>query len=241
MKIAVVIPARYASSRLPGKPLVDLCGKTMIRRVVEQCSKAKLAENVVVLTDSSEIMEEVCRWNGTAVMTPPECLTGTDRCAAFAQEASYDYYVNVQGDEPLLDPDDLDKIIALARKNPDLVLNGYAAIKSEEEYFSPHIPKVVMTPLGRLMYMSRSPIPGNKQQIFSHGYRQICIYGFPKQSLLNFASQKKKSPLEMDEDIEILRFLEMNEEVHMVELSGNSIAVDRIEDVEIVRMILSNG
>ena len=241
MKIAVVIPARYASSRLPGKPLVDLCGKTMIRRVVEQCSKAKLAENVVVLTDSLEIMEEVSRWNGKAVMTPVDCLTGTDRCAAFAQEASFDYYVNVQGDEPLLDPDDLDKIIGLARKNPEVVLNGYAAIKSEDEYFSPHIPKVVMTPSGKLLYMSRSPIPGNKQQVFARGYRQICIYGFPKQSLLNFASQNNKSPLEKEEDIEILRFLEMGEEVHMIELSGNSIAVDRMKDVEIVRRILSHG
>lgn len=238
MKIAVVIPARYQSSRLPGKPLVDLCGKTMIQRVIERCSQAELAKEVIVLTDSHEILEEVHKWNGNAVMTPSSCLTGTDRCAAFALNSDYDYFVNVQGDEPLLDPEDLNEIIRHARNHPNLVINGYAPIESEEEYRSRHTPKVVLDPSGRLLYMSRSPIPGNKADTFQGSHRQICIYGFPKQALVEFAAHPGKTPLEDIEDIEILRFLELGLEVRMVKLSGNSVAVDRMEDVERVRKLL---
>ena len=169
MKIAIVIPARLGSSRLPRKPLADICGKSMIRRVVERCNQAALAENVFVLTDSQEIIDEVHSWGGTAVMTPTSCLTGTDRCAAFAKESDFDYFINVQGDEPLLDPDDLDKMIERATANPNLVLNGYAQITNEQDFLSWHIPKVVFAPSGNLLYMSRSPIPGNKLNQFPAG------------------------------------------------------------------------
>ena len=235
MKIAIVIPARLGSSRLPRKPLADICNKSMIRHVVERCNQASRTEHVFVLTDSQEIIDEVHSWNGEAVMTPTNCMTGTDRCAAFANETDFDYFINVQGDEPLLNPDDLDRMIERAMANPNIVLNGYAEIKCESDFLSPHIPKVVFTPSGNLLYMSRSPIPGNKLNRFQWGHRQICIYGFPRQSLVEFSALENKTPLEATEDIEILRFLEMNHEVQMVELSGNSIAVDRPEDLELVK------
>lgn len=235
MRIAIVIPARLGSSRLPRKPLANICGKPMIRHVVERCNQAPLADNVFVLTDSQQIIDEVHSWNGKAVMTPENCMTGTDRCAAFAKETDFDYFVNVQGDEPLLDPNDLNKMIERASANPNAVLNGYAEITSEADFVSPHIPKVVFSPSGNLLYMSRSPIPGNKLNQFQLGYRQICIYGFPRQALLDFAAFENKTPLEAIEDIEILRFLEMDRGVQMIELSGNSIAVDRPEDLEAVK------
>lgn len=240
MKYVVVIPARYQSLRLPGKPLVDIHGKSLLQRTYEQCIKVVEKENVYVATDNSAIYEHCTALDIQVVMTSEDCLTGTDRIAEFSGKFDADVYINVQGDEPLMNPADILKVIAAAQKYPNDVINGFVAIDDEKNYHSLTIPKVVFRPDGRLLYMSRSPIPGNKQGVFEKSWRQICVYAFPKKALEDFSSLKRKTVLEQEEDIEILRFLEMGYELRMIELSNDSIAVDTPEDLETVKKILTN-
>jgi 3-deoxy-manno-octulosonate cytidylyltransferase (CMP-KDO synthetase) len=172
------------------------------------------------------------------MMTSKECLTGTDRVAEVSTKRNADYYVNVQGDEPLINPKDIQKVIKSIYSSKGDIVNGYAEIKEKREYFSLTIPKVVFREDERLLYMSRSPIPGNKKGSFEKAYRQICIYAFPKDALNDFAQRKVKTRFEETEDIEILRFLEIGHEVQMVKLSEDSIAVDTKEDLERVIAII---
>lgn len=237
----VIIPARLASTRLPSKPLLDLLGKSLIQRTYEQCVKAVDPELVYVATDHSLIKEHCLQRGMQVVMTSDQCLTGTDRVADFATTVKADYYINVQGDEPLMNPSDILETIKAIDKYRGEIINGYAPIDSEEQYRSLSIPKVVFRPDGRLLYMSRASIPGNKSNVFRQGWRQICIYGFPKDALQKFASLKAKTTLEDNEDIEILRFLELGYEVRMIPLSAESIAVDTPEDVEKVILKLQAG
>lgn len=240
MEFVIVIPARISSTRLPRKPLINLAGKSMIQRTYERTVKAFGSEITYVATDSAEIKEHCESLGINVVKTSESCLTGTDRVAEFAELVKADFYVNVQGDEPIIDPNDIKEIVECAKQNPDSIINGYAAIENELDFRSVSIPKVVFRPDGRLMYMSRSPIPGNKGNNFQWGFRQICIYSFPAKALKVFAHEKVKSPLENEEDIEILRFLELGFDVDMVKLSGKSIAVDTQEDVNRVLKIIEN-
>lgn len=228
----LIIPARYASTRLPGKPLVDIAGKPMIQRVYEQCLKAVAKEKIYVATDDQRIYDAVLEFGGQSIMTSPDCPTGTDRVAEVAKQIPADFYINVQGDEPLFNPEDIQRCIVACRAYPGEVVNGFAAIDREEDYFSRSVPKVVFRMNKRLLYMSRAPIPGNKKGEFTLAYRQICTYGFPLDALLAFAERKEKTAFEEQEDIEILRFLEMGYKVRMVEMSADSIPVDHPEDVE---------
>lgn len=228
----VVIPARLDSTRLPRKPMVSILGKTLIQRTCEQVEKAVSRENFVVATDSLEIFAHIEGLGYRAMMTSDKCLTGTDRVAEIASATEYDYYINVQGDEPLVNPEDIIKVISKIMEFPGEVINGYAAILEEDLYRSRSIPKVVFRPDGRLLYMSRTSIPGSKVDNFQKAWRQICIYSFPRNLLCEFAAMKKKTILEEIEDIEILRFMEMGYEVRMVSLSDISIAVDNPEDVD---------
>ena len=242
MKTVVIIPARFASSRLPGKPLIEICGKSLLLRTFEQCVKAFPRESIFIATDDERIAAHCKAFDMNFVMTSSACLTGTDRVAEAARQIDADVYINVQGDEPLINPKDIIDTIRAAEKYPESVLNGFASIKSEEQYRSRTIPKVVFREDGRLLYMSRSPIPGTKEDIFKYSWRQICVYAFPKKSLEEFSSRDKKSPLEESEDIEILRFLEMGYDVRMIELSNDSIAVDTSDDVKKVeKYLLKNG
>jgi 3-deoxy-manno-octulosonate cytidylyltransferase (CMP-KDO synthetase) len=231
MNYCVIIPARYQSSRLPGKPLINLCGIPMIIRTYQQCIKACSPELVYVATDDYRI-RDVCELNNIQViMTSSDCLTGTDRIAECSKNIDADVFINVQGDEPLFNPKDLELLISKVDKFPGEVLNGYCEIKEEYLFRSGSIPKVVFRPNGRLLYMSRSSIPSNKKQGFEKGWRQVCAYAFPREALKEFSSVTEKTPLENIEDIEILRFLELGWEVRMIELSSESIAVDTPEDI----------
>lgn len=242
MNYIVVIPARLESTRLPEKPLIKIKGKTVIQRTFEQCLKAIPEKYVYIATDSHKIKEHVESFTCNVLLTSSSCLTGTDRIAEVAKKIEVDYYINVQGDEPLINPNDIKKVIQYIESDPKMisVYNGYSEIKDESEYRSLTIPKVVMREDGRLLYMSRSPIPGNKIDKFQKSWKQICIYGFSKKSLLDFSKKTFKSELEEQEDIEILRFLEIGYEVQMIKLTGNSIAVDTPEDVERVKSMLEN-
>jgi len=231
MDYIVVIPARYQSSRFPGKPLTVINGKSMLQRTYEQCIKAVDKSLVYVATEDQRIVDHCNSLGIQVLLTSDNCLTGTDRIAEVANLVKADYYINVQGDEPLFNPDDITKIISRLDTHPGEILNGYCAITDERQYRSKSVPKVVFRPDGRLLYMSRSPVPGNKGLDFVKGWRQVCVYAFPFDALKSFAAATHKTTLEAEEDIEILRFLELNYEVRMIELSSESIAVDNPEDL----------
>jgi len=233
------IPARIGSSRLPRKPLVDICGKTMIERTYEAAIAVLPKDLVYIATDSEEI-EAVCKTFGANVlMTSPNCMTGTDRMAEVAEQIPAKTYINLQGDEPLMAGDNIRNIVAAAQKSPDSIINGWAWIEDEAEYRSRTVPKVAIREDGRLMYMSRSPIPGTKSDEFKFSRKQICVYAFPRAALKDFASRTEKTAHEGLEDIEILRFVEMGWEVSMIELPDGSVAVDTPDDLEKVRAIVA--
>lgn len=231
---SVIIPARYHSTRLPAKPLLPLHGVPMVVRTWQQCIKAVDRDNVYVATDSEEI-RSVCEEYGIQViMTSEECMTGTDRVAEVATKINSSIFINVQGDEPVLNPEDLKKVVDISLKNPDEIINGACLISSESQFRDFKIPKVVMNKDNKLLYMSRGPIPANKTNRFIKAWRQICIYAFPRSALEDFSNCQSKTPLEEIEDIEIIRFLELGWEVRMVELSDQSISLDSPEDVLLI-------
>ena len=240
-RMVIVIPARYASTRLPGKPLLEIEGKSILQRTWERCLLAAPPEQVYVATDSTEIEAHARQAGMRVVMTSENCLTGTDRIAEFARQIPADIYINVQGDEPLIPPADIRAVMEEAARHPRDVINGYAPIESAEQHASVTIPKVVLRPDGRLLYMSRAPIPGNKEREFRMGWRQICVYAFPRDALLAFAENGAKTPLEEQEDIEILRFLELGFDVRMIPLSTGSVAVDTPEDLARVRQLIRDA
>lgn len=237
MDTVIIIPARYRSSRLPGKPLVMLNGISMIQRTYLQCVKGFDREHIYVATDDQRIVDHCQAAGIKVVLTSPDCLTGTDRVAEVARSVRADLYLNVQGDEPLFNPNDIAVMLKAAAAYPGDVLNGVCSI-DEEAFRSPTIPKVVARPDGRLLYMSRGLIPTTKWHDFVRGWRQVCIYAFTAASLEAFAACTEKTPLESIEDIEILRLLELGFEVRMVPLSDDSVAVDTPEDVLKVERIL---
>lgn len=232
MAACVIIPARHASTRFPGKPLVGLLGRPMLQWVCELSARAVGAEHVYVATDDDRIVEAVGGFGATPIMTGP-ALTGTDRLAEAVRDLDYDIVVNVQGDEPLVDPDDIAKCIALKRENPGKVINAWCWIGPNEDPATRDIPKLVINEAGSLIYMSRLPIPGFKDGAKAPiRYRkQVCIYGFDRKQLMAFSSFGRKGEFEEAEDIEILRFLELGIPVQMFETHGTSLAVDRPQDV----------
>ncbi len=234
----VIIPARYSSKRLPGKPLLDISGVPMIVRTYNQCKKVVSPSKIIVATDDKRI-QKICAKNKiNSIITSRKCLTGTDRIAEVAKKIKKRFYINVQGDEPICNPSDIKKIINYAKKNPDLIINGYTKIKDKEMFYSPNVPKVVFDRNESLLYMSRAPIPSNKKKSFIEGWRQVCIYSFPYKSLKNFTSIKKKTLLESIEDLESNRFIELGYKVKMLKMSDRSIAVDTIADLKKVRKMI---
>lgn len=229
---AVIIPARYQSSRLPGKPLVAISGVPMIVRTYQQCIKASSQERVYVATDDERIRQTCQAYEIQVLMTSSNCLTGTDRVAECAQQLDAEVFLNVQGDEPVFNPDDLRILLEATERFPDEILNGYCPIEEESQIRNGNIPKVVFRPDGRLLYMSRAPIPLTKDLEFKEAWRQVCAYAFPRQALREFLQVGEKTPLEKIEDIEILRFLELGWEVRMLEMSNRSVAVDTPKDIE---------
>jgi|TARA_B100001093_G_C26830235_1_gene1015799 3-deoxy-manno-octulosonate cytidylyltransferase (CMP-KDO synthetase) len=236
----IIIPARYSSKRLPGKPLIDIKGIPMIIRTYNQCKKAVSASKIIVATDDKRI-QKICFKNGiNSIMTSKKCLTGTDRIAEVARKIKKSFYINVQGDEPICNPRDIKNIVNFAKKNPNLIVNGYTEIKSREMFNSPNVPKVVFDKNENLLYMSRAAIPSNKKKNFIKSWRQVCIYSFPYKSLKIFTSVKKKTKLESIEDLESNRFLELGYDVKMLKMSDKSIAVDTKEDLVKVRKLVKD-
>lgn len=234
----IVIPARYNSKRLRGKPLLDICGIPMIVRTYIRCKKVFPVSKIIVATDDVRI-KNVCEKNKIkTIITSKSCLTGTDRIAEVAKKYKARFYINVQGDEPLCDISDLKKLLKFAKKNPDKIINGYTQIRDRKLYLSGHIPKVVFRKDGRLLYQSRAPIPTTKNFKFIKAWRQVCIYSIPYEALKKFA-MKKKTPLEEIEDCELLRFLELGYDIKLIKMSNNSISVDTKSNLLEVRKIIS--
>jgi 3-deoxy-manno-octulosonate cytidylyltransferase (CMP-KDO synthetase) len=238
MKQVVVIPARFESTRLPGKPLVKILGKSLIHRVWSRCVAAVPSSQVYVATDDERIHNHCASFGAQVVMTSKNCLTGTDRLFEANKILKAESVINVQGDEPLVNPEDIALVARRHLENTSVILNGMGALADESEYRSPTVPKVVATPQGRLLYMSRGPIPSNKKFEFRGGFKQICIYGFSASHLEAFGSLPSKTPLEEIEDIEILRFLEIGFDVQMIEVKSPAIAVDIPDDIPRVEAAL---
>ena len=244
MKIIGVIPARYKSSRFPGKPLAKIIDKPMVIWVCEQASKALGKENVHVATDDERISTVVEKYGFNFIMTSDSHLTGTDRLAEVAQKIEADIYVNIQGDEPMINPFDIQSIVKAKKDNPTYIINGMASLLETEDPHNINIPKVIVNLKNDLIYMSRSAIPGiksTKQPNPPDYKKQICIYAFNREELLAFNAQKDKTPLESFEDIEIIRFLELGYKIKMVETEGASLAVDIPSDIQKVEKAILNG
>ena len=228
-QVKIIIPARYNSTRFVGKPLTDINGKPMIIRVVEIACKAVGKENVFVATDDERISDVIEDYGYNYIMTT-DCPSGTDRVAQASRLIEADIVLNVQGDEPLLNPNDIERVIEHKKKHMDSVINCMSKIDSEEANNVNTI-KVVTNFNNDLIYMSRSPIPATKVGLSDNTYKQVCIYAFTKEQLEKFYKMKK-TLLELDEDIDILRFLEMGINVKMIETFGTTQAVDVPQDVD---------
>jgi 3-deoxy-manno-octulosonate cytidylyltransferase (CMP-KDO synthetase) len=240
MKSVIIIPARYKSSRFPGKPLVDLLGKPMIIWVADLSAKAIGKENVFIATDDERIADVVNEYGYSVVLTSESCLTGTDRIADAASQIDADIYINVQGDEPLINPEDILKVRDKKIEFPDAIINAYCWISENEDPDSVNIPKVITNENDQLVYMSRKALPGykdpsNKPKRYK---KQVCIYAFTKDELLKFKNFGRKSDLESFEDIEIIRFFEFDKPILMVETTSSSLAVDIPDDVHNVEVAL---
>ena len=166
MNFVLIIPARYKSSRFPGKPLTILKGKSMIRHVYDQCLKAVPKDSIYVATEDKRIADHCKKNNIQFIMTSDKCLTGTDRLCEVSKLVEADYYINIQGDEPLFNPADIQILIQelIKQKNLYDVYCGYCSIDSEDTFFSFNMPKVIFNKRKELIYMSRAPIPSNKKK-----------------------------------------------------------------------------
>lgn len=238
MKTIIIIPARYDSSRFPGKPLVKIKGKEMMIRVADICAKVIKKKNVYIATEDIRIMNVAKKYNYNCLFTSKKCLTGTDRVSEVSRKINSEIYINVQGDEPLVRPNDIKKIILAKKKFKNYVICGYCKISNKENPKDQSIPKVVFNKKKELIYISRSLIPGSKikNTLF---FKQVCIYAYNKNQIKNFYSNKK-TKIENIEDIEIIRFLEKNIKIKMIKTSDGSLAVDYKKDVKKIENLLSN-
>ena len=238
MKTTIIIPARYGSSRYRGKPLVKILGREMILRVADICKKIKNVR-VFIATDSKKIAN-VAEKNGyDYIMTSKNCLTGTDRVAEASKKIKSEIFINVQGDEPTISPRDIQKIMNAKKKFPNHVICGYDKIHNFESPKNINLPKVVVNSKDELIYISRALVPGTKKKNKNINYfKQVCIYAFNKKQLKKFHLKKRKSIIEKIEDIEILRFFEIDEKIKMVKLNSNSVAVDEMRDVKKAEKLL---
>jgi len=235
-----IIPARYQSSRFPGKPLALLLGKPMILYVAEITALALGEENTWVATDDQRIADVVKSAGFNVAITSGAALTGTDRVWEAARQVKANIYVNIQGDEPLLNPKDIELIVAEKKKRVKGVVNGMCRLLPHEDSSNVNIPKVITTENNRMVYMSRVAIPGFKSSHNKPAYymKQVCIYAFTYEELEAFGRFGRKSTLEKYEDIEILRYLDLSIPVFMAETDSTSLAVDIPEDVPIVEKAL---
>lgn len=236
MKIACVIPSRYGSTRLPGKPLADIAGQPMIQRVYAQVSKAKRPDVVLVATDDQRVFDAVEAFGGHVVMTDSTHPTGTDRLAEVARKHSeFDVIINVQGDEPLIEPSLIDELAAYFEEPGHGPMATVASVLSEDEYNDPSAVKVACNCKGEAMYFSRSRIP-YPRNAGVQPLKHIGIYGYTRDFILRYSAMAP-TPLEETESLEQLRVLENGYTIRVIKTEASFIGVDTPEDLEAVNKI----
>jgi 3-deoxy-manno-octulosonate cytidylyltransferase (CMP-KDO synthetase) len=241
MKVIAVIPARYASTRFPAKLMQDLGGKTVILRTYEVAIATNLFDDVFVVTDSDLIYTEIVSHGGKAIMSVKEHESGSDRIAEAVANLDVDIVVNVQGDEPFIDKEPLEKVIEVFRNDKENKVDLASLMReitNEEDIQNPNNVKVVVDQNDFALYFSRSVIPyAREKNVGVRYFQHIGIYAFRKQALLDFYSLPMKS-LEASEKLEQLRYLEFGKRIKMVETSHVGIGIDTIEDLEKARLLL---
>ncbi|MDU2620075.1 MAG: 3-deoxy-manno-octulosonate cytidylyltransferase [Dialister sp.] len=232
MKIACIIPSRYASTRLPGKPLRMIAGQTLIHRVYNRAILAKSPDIVVVATDHRDIAEEVESFGGRVVMTAVNHPTGTDRLAEVAEQlADYDIIVNVQGDEPFIDPDVIDRLAKMLTEHENLDMVTAAAPLKKEEYQDASAVKVVVNQKGEALYFSRALIPYPREGFAMPPLKHIGVYAYRRSFLLTYAKMEQ-TPLEKTESLEQLRALETGHKIGVIRIETEDIGIDTEEDLK---------
>ena len=237
MRTLCVIPARYASTRLPGKPLADVCGKPMICRVLERASRAQKPEKVIVATDDQRIYDAVRAEGGEAILTRADHPTGTDRLAEVAEAyPEVDLIVNVQGDEPLIKPSVIDDLIAPFEMDENLPMaTVMTRMEDAAEQLNPNNVKVIVDKLGYALYFSRSLVPYPRAAA-GPVYKHIGIYAYRRDFLLRYA-RLEPTPLEKAESLEQLRALENGYGIRVLETDCRFVGVDTVEDLALVNKI----
>ena len=240
-KVIVVIPARYGSVRLPGKPLISLAGKPMIQRVVERARLAKRTDRVIVATDDERIVKAVEGFGGEARMTRTEHRTGTERVAEVAAREDGDVFVNVQGDEPLLDPHAIDVAVDSLMEEPQASISAVATpIKTPGDIMDPNAVKAVLDFDGNAIYFSRAPIPwvrDTASKIQVRHLKHLGLYVFQREALLEYPTLPQ-GELERIEQLEQLRWLENGWKIRVAEVVYDAVSVDVPEDVARVEKLL---
>jgi len=237
--IAGIIPARWASSRFPGKPLADILGKSMLQRVYEQASRSQRLDAVIVATDDERILEHVHSFGGEVVMTSPQHHSGTDRCqeALTKMKESYHYVINIQGDEPFINPAQIDELAEILQEGTVELATQMIEVSSHEELFDHGEVKIVLNDQHEALYFSRLPIPYLKgiDELDWHKrhryYRHVGMYAY-RTDILNKITQLPVSMLEKAESLEQLRWLEHGYRIRCVTTRFESHCIDTKEDIE---------
>ena len=241
VRVVVVIPARYASTRLPGKPLVSLAGKPMIQRVYERAKLAERVDRVVVATDDERIVKAVEGFGGEARMTRADHRTGTERVAEVAAHEQGEVFLNVQGDEPLLDPVAVDTAVAWLLEEPAASVGTVATpIKTPADIMDPNVVKTVLDFDGNALYFSRAPIPwvrDRERKIQVRHLKHLGLYVFRRDALLEYPTLPQ-GELERVEQLEQLRWLENGWKMRVAEVAHDAVSVDVPEDVRRVEKLI---
>jgi 3-deoxy-manno-octulosonate cytidylyltransferase (CMP-KDO synthetase) len=234
------IPARYGSTRLPGKPLLPIAGRPMIEHVYTRVARARGLARVVVLTDDERIAGAVEAFGGEWEMTPADCASGTDRIAWAARRWDAAAVINVQGDEPLIDPEGISRLAEHLAAHPEDPMVTLATPAGDHEMGNPHAVKVVLAGDGAALYFSRSPIPYPRAGGGAVPLKHLGIYGYQREALLRLAALAP-TPLERSESLEQLRALENGIRIRVLVVDRGSHGVDTAEDLERVEEILQSG
>lgn len=238
MEKLIVIPARYESTRLPGKPLLEIAGKPLIRLVYERAGESRLKDRIIVATDDERIAEAVSSFGAEAVMTSASCRSGTDRVFEATKEMEADIIINLQGDEPFIRPDMADLLFSVMEKEDLDMATLCCPIANDKEYHDPNTVKVVLDRHGFALYFSRSPIPylrnsSNRPLLYKH----IGIYAFKRDFLVRFVAMPK-SRLEEMESLEQLRVLENGFRIKVLTTHYDGFGIDTLADLERARLVL---
>jgi 3-deoxy-manno-octulosonate cytidylyltransferase (CMP-KDO synthetase) len=240
-QVVIVIPARYGSVRLPGKPLVPLAGKPMVQHVYERSKQAKAAHRVIVATDDQRIVDAVKAFDGEVRMTRVDHRTGTERIAEVAAHEPGDVFVNVQGDEPLIDPESIDAAIGALLEEPGTQISTVATpVRNLADVMDPNVVKTVLDFDNNALYFSRAPIPwvrDSGQKVHVNYWKHLGLYVFRRDALLEYPTLPQ-GELEKIEQLEQLRWMENGWKIRVAEVAHDAVSVDVAADVERVNKLL---